>query len=413
MTIIERARRYVAAMPAAQSGAGGHNATFAVACALVKGFGLSIAEARPLLEEYNGRCSPAWSPKDLEHKLTQADKTPDPEARGYLVGKGGGSRGEDRGGDATGSDRGPKRVWSPPPRPEYDAERLRDFAGDWAKEVDLVWLANRSWRDPAEISSEEYLDALYRTGDRVLAFSEVDGRGNAWTQGEAVFPQDKMPASGRCGVWYLAQPVDGQYHLNPRTGKTSRRSEESVLRWPYLVLESDEAPLREWLGALVRLPLAIVAIYSSGGRSVHALVRVDALTKGHWDDLVKRQMEVGLRFLVLNGADKGVFSAVRLTRLPGAYRQGKILEDGTYVRFPRPELQKLLYLNPEATGRPICDLPPRRDVERYWCESAARGPADTDETGGAWLKASLAYYARVSPAIREALAGLERRLAHE
>ena len=82
MTLIERARRYVAAMPAAISGSGGHDATFAAACALVKGFGLDVGEARPLLQQYNGRCDPSWSDREIEHKLQQADKTSDTEARG-------------------------------------------------------------------------------------------------------------------------------------------------------------------------------------------------------------------------------------------------------------------------------------------------------------------------------------------
>jgi hypothetical protein len=400
MTIIERARRYVAVMPAATSGAGGHNATFAVACALVKGFDLSVDLARPLLAEYNGRCQPPWSERELEHKLRQAETTADTEARGYLIGQGKhevGAIADDRG-----SDRRANRVWSERPKPVYDPERLREFAGPWAQEVDLVWLANRSSHDPASISSGLFLELLYRSDERVLCFTEVNKDGNPWTQGEAVWPREEPPARGKCGVWYLAQPVDGEYHLNPRTGKTSRRSEEAVSRWPFLVLESDEAPLREWLGALARLPLRITAIYTSGGRSVHALVRIDALTKGHWDDLVKRQMEVGLRFLVMNGADKGVFSAVRLTRLPGAWREGK-MKEGRYVRFERPQCQKLLYLNTDPAARPLCELPPRRDVEQEWCDLAVRERADADDSGGEWIAEGLGYYARVSARCRDAL----------
>lgn len=396
ITLLERARRYVAAMPAAVSGSNGHNATYAAACALVKGFGLSVAEARPILEEFNGRCAPPWSPKELEHKLAQADKTADPEPRGYLIGSGPAERG------ASETVTTPSRPVTPVPKAVYDPERLRSFAGPWAGEVDLAWLANRSAVDPAEVSSEEFLDALYRSNERVLIFHEVDKRGNPWTQGEAVFPQEAVPTEGKCGVWFLAQPVDGEYHPNPRTGKTSRRSEEAVVRWPFLVLESDDAPVREWLGALARLPLRISAIYSSGGRSVHALVRVDAVTKGQWDDLVRRQMAPGLKFLVLNGADKGVFSAVRLTRLPGAMRLGKMRKDGGYERLEVPQRQKLLYLNPDPPVKPLIEVSPRRDVVDYWATEAARGISDEDPTGGAWLRAALEYYAPVSERIRQA-----------
>ncbi|HRQ87534.1 MAG TPA: hypothetical protein PLA50_01980 [Bacteroidia bacterium] len=397
ITLLERARRYVAAMPPAISGSGGHDATFAAACALIKGFGLSVSEARPLLAEYNGRCDSPWSERELEHKLQQADKTQDPQPRGYLVGKGKIERGS--GGEGSVSE--PRTDYRPPrPKPQYDERRLREFAGEWAKEVDLLWLANRSTVDPAMVTTEDFLGMLYGSREKVLAFSQVNGKGVPWTQGEAIWPDEEPPSTGRCGVWFLAQPVSGEFVPNPRTGKESRRSEESVLRWPFLVLESDDAPLREWMGALARLPLRIAAIYTSGGRSVHALVRVDAVTKPHWDDLVKRQMQPGLKFLILNGADPGVFSAVRLTRLPGAFREGK-MKEGRWLRFPRPELQKLLYVNPTPVARPLCEIPPQRDVEEEWCGRPAT--ESDEETVGA-----LGYYARVSARCRERLEDLRR-----
>lgn len=68
----ERARRYVAKMPTAISGEGGHGRTFAVACAIVRGFQLPRDSARKILEEYNTRCRPPWKPRELEHKLEQA-----------------------------------------------------------------------------------------------------------------------------------------------------------------------------------------------------------------------------------------------------------------------------------------------------------------------------------------------------
>lgn len=398
MTLIERARRYVAAMPPAISGSGGHNATFAAACALVKGFGLSIPEARPILQEFNARCAAddRWSDQELEHKLQQADKTQDTQARGYLVGTGKVDRGQ-----AVDPEVSQAKAKYRPPRAKarYDEARLREFAGTWAQEVDLVWLANRSAVDPALVSSSDFLETIYGSRDRVLAFSKVDARGNAYTQGEALWPDQDLPTTGRCGVWYLPQPVSGEYEPNPRTGKTSRRSEESVQRWPFLVLESDDAPLREWMGALARLPLRIAALYTSGGRSVHALVRVDATTKAHWDDLVKRQMQPGLKFLVLNGADPGVFSAVRLTRLPGAFREGKMDKQGNYVRFATPALQKLLYVNPSPLARPLCETPPKRDVVEEWSDA----PFYDEEVGRA-----LSYYARVSDRCRTRLEELRR-----
>lgn len=70
--LVERARRYVAKMPPAISGAGGHAATFAVARRLVADFELDEASAWDLLCEFNERCEPRWSEKELRHKLVSA-----------------------------------------------------------------------------------------------------------------------------------------------------------------------------------------------------------------------------------------------------------------------------------------------------------------------------------------------------
>jgi hypothetical protein len=69
---ITRARAYIDKMPPAVSGQHGHDATFRVAISLVHGFGLSESDAMTIMEEYSARCSPPWSRKELEHKLSSA-----------------------------------------------------------------------------------------------------------------------------------------------------------------------------------------------------------------------------------------------------------------------------------------------------------------------------------------------------
>jgi hypothetical protein len=81
--VIERARKYLAKLPAAISGQGGHDATFHAACTLVLGFGLGKRQSIALLSEWNERCEPPWSPTELEHKIDDANKQPG--WRGYLL----------------------------------------------------------------------------------------------------------------------------------------------------------------------------------------------------------------------------------------------------------------------------------------------------------------------------------------
>lgn len=71
---VERAVRYVDAMPEAISGSGGHVALLKVACAVVRGFDLPDAMAIEVLRHYSQRCSPPWAEKDLWHKIEEAKR---------------------------------------------------------------------------------------------------------------------------------------------------------------------------------------------------------------------------------------------------------------------------------------------------------------------------------------------------
>lgn len=346
--ILERASRYISRMDAAVSGSGGHDATFAVACALVHGFSLGESDAMALMQEYNTRCSPPWSERDLAYKLRSAANSHSSKGSGYLLGNE--SRVEGRG----------SSDYKPLPKPEpveFDPAALAALAGDFRPRLD--WFAARSYADPSLLDSSGFLSLLY-AGEKVLIFS--DDR----SQGQALWPDEPIPSCGPRGMWYLANPVDGLSYPNPRTGKPSRRSEESVTRWKFALLESDEADPRVWLGALAKTTLPVSAIYSSGGRSVHALIRVPGsgsgmsalsgpTSKAEWDAWARAQKATLARI----GADPKALTAVRLTRLPQQYRGEK------------GALQKLLYVNPwPPFGERIMDRPPVRDALRDAVEAA-------------------------------------------
>ena len=71
----ERAARYLARIPGAVSGSGGHTHTFEVALKLCGLFGqLGEGELWRLFLEFNGTCDPPWSERELRHKLKEAMK---------------------------------------------------------------------------------------------------------------------------------------------------------------------------------------------------------------------------------------------------------------------------------------------------------------------------------------------------
>ena len=262
-----------------------------------------------------------------------------------------------------------------PKYPPYDPAALLALAGRCRRPVTLDWLADRS---PVVVplpslqgqgTGKLFITSLYEPGEKVLVFTRYFSQGDFLMDagtGESVRLADAravaavpsaLPAAGAEGVWFLTNPVVGDWKIQPATAPSStakwgRRHGACVTAWRYLLLESDDAPEELWLKALCLLPLPIVSISTSGGRSVHALVRVDAASKLELDAV----RDVLRRTLGPLGADCAALSAVRLARLPGCLRLGKKDAAGKYTRHESPTLQRLVWLNPAADETPIIDL---------------------------------------------------------
>jgi hypothetical protein len=68
----QRARRYLAALPPAIAGSHGDVHTFRVCCRVVRGFALDDEQALELLQEWNTRCQPPWTDRELAQKIMSA-----------------------------------------------------------------------------------------------------------------------------------------------------------------------------------------------------------------------------------------------------------------------------------------------------------------------------------------------------
>lgn len=261
-------------------------------------------------------------------------------------------------------------------RPPYDPAALVRVASLCGRAVSAEWLASRS---PVPVpapevqgvtTAETFLSALYGDAEKALVFTSQLSQGDfLWQTGKGAFRLARerdvepvaspLPTGAPEGVWFLTNPVCGDWRINPQThGKDgsprwSRRHGDCVTSWRFLLLESDSAPEGLWLRALLVLPLPIAAIYTSGGRSLHALVRLDASGKLEWDAARDDLLPLMCRL----GADGAAMSAVRLSRLPGCFRHGKRDKAGNLQRYDQPALQRLIYLNPNPpTDTAILDF---------------------------------------------------------
>jgi hypothetical protein len=72
LPMIERARRYLAAVPPAIQGQRGDERTFRICCTLVRRFGLTDEEALIVLSEWNGCCQPPWTDRALADKVRRS-----------------------------------------------------------------------------------------------------------------------------------------------------------------------------------------------------------------------------------------------------------------------------------------------------------------------------------------------------
>lgn len=109
------------------------------------------------------------------------------------------------------------------------------------------------------------------------------------------------------GAWIRFNPVDGQGVKN-----------ENVTRFDYALVECDSMPVTDQEAMYRKFELPIVALVYSGGKSLHAIVRVEAQDYEEY----RKRVEFLYDFLVKNGVivDKQNRNPSRLSRMPGVSR---------------------------------------------------------------------------------------------
>lgn len=112
-----------------------------------------------------------------------------------------------------------------------------------------------------------------------------------------------------CGAWIRFNPVDGKGIKN-----------ENITRFDYALVESDTMPLAEQDAMYRRLELPIACLVNSGGKSLHAIVKVEAKDYEEY----RKRVDFLYNYLEKKGliVDKQNRNPSRLSRLPGVTRNG-------------------------------------------------------------------------------------------
>lgn len=166
--------------------------------------------------------------------------------------------------------------------------------------------------------------------------------------------EDDSPLSG--GAWI---------RFNPMNGNGAKNSD--VTSYRYTLIESDKMPVSKQIAMIKALELPVAALVYSGGKSVHAIVHIDADTLKEYQQRVKMMYEICTK----NGFDVDTQNKnpSRLSRMPGAYR-GQNKQFLIATNIGHGSYKEWLEYVEEAAD----DLPPFTDLEEVFSNPPELAP---------------------------------------
>ena len=219
----------------------------------------------------------------------------------------------------------------PPPKPKPAPMTAQEFIrrGGEATEAEL-WEASPvhiGWGEDWRMDAVAMLHALFRPGELVFCgdtFGKTVRERDAWVE-----------------RWMNGEPIPPLLCVNPLKadggltagGKPSPRCDDAVAVFRHAVAEFDGMSLAEQIRFWVGWGLDTVsAITFSGGKSLHAVLRVDAESRADWEKNVRGRLF--RRTLIPLGCDGACQNPARLSRLAGARRadRGGVVQKLLFVR---------------------------------------------------------------------------------
>lgn len=182
-------------------------------------------------------------------------------------------------------------------------EQLKIFLKTLFKSGEYVgYVSNDVYFNKDHDRYEPLKGVYYRTVDDLLKFLDR-------------YPDDLGATIGdwkkEAGAWIRINPLDGK-----------GASKKNVTRYSYCLIESDDLPIKEQEEIFKRLNLPIATMVYSGGKSIHAIVKIDATNIQEYEERVQFCYD----FLKNNGISIDIQNKDpnRLSRMPGVTRNGVV-----------------------------------------------------------------------------------------
>jgi RecA-family ATPase len=212
-------------------------------------------------------------------------------------------------------------------------------AYDWDSEIvadnsifDAAWVEPRETAEPdvwdpvRELTT--YLDTLFSSEDYVGYVTQsyekdgrfVPGKGNSRrTAGELIGQLGKCGGDISDVLGDYNPDVGAWIRFNPLDGQGIRNTNVTELR--YALVESDDMPIEKQNAILRELNLPIACLVHSGGKSLHAIVKIDAKDYDEYRKRVDHLYDVcrASGFAI----DTQNRNPSRLSRMPGVMRAGR------------------------------------------------------------------------------------------
>lgn len=276
------------------------------------------------LEGYNASDWEAWSMKDsdryhpgeCEKKWQSFSGSDTPVTAGTLV-----KMAKDGG-------------WNPPEKENYEIDWDGVIgAKDDLKIIDKNWIERKELKEPKRWNPVKqlikYLETLFDGEENVGYVTECyESENGRFLPKKGAFDRtanELIQALRSCngdigavigdyntsaGAWIRFNPLDGKDVTN-----------SNITDYRYALVESDKTDMLMQNAIIRELELPVAALVHSGGKSIHAIVRIDA---GNYDEYRKR---VDYLYSVCNKnglcIDSQNRNPSRLSRMPGIIRNGK------------------------------------------------------------------------------------------